>query len=206
LAVLLIAVNFLSAQFSPGWLDTLPEWTIYVYLLGLMPAFAVAGMVTARVRGRRYRRWLVRAQEVAAEYGGRLVYMGEVEGENLELTTDLIQRVLKARNALLTGRAVAGESEATVMAALSSLAEYLTHPVPQPLPATAGMLASAIRELEERQAEMAESIRAASRRMFSALDDLEFLAGEASGSRAGMAAGRGSCEVGAFPTWTSKTK
>lgn len=191
MAALLIAVNFLSAQFSPGWLDTLPDWTIYVYLFALMPAFALAGVVTARIRGGRYRRWIVRTQEVAAAYGDRLVYMGEVEGENLELTSDLIQRVLKARNALLTGRAVVGESEATVMAALSALAEYLTHPVPQPLPATAGMLDRAIRELEQRQAETAESLRSASRRMLSALDDLEFLAGEASGSRSGMAAGRG---------------
>jgi signal transduction histidine kinase len=173
----------------PGWLDTLPEWTIYAYLFGLMPVFALAGMLTARIRGGRYRRWLVRAQEVGAEHGARLVYMGEVEGENLQHTSELIQRILNARGALLTGRALGGESEAKVMAALSSLAEYLTHPVPQPLPATAGMLDSAIRELERRQAETAESLRAASRRMLTALEDLEFLAGMVSGSRAGMAAG-----------------
>ncbi|MBT2536405.1 hypothetical protein [Arthrobacter sp. ISL-69] len=186
MAALLVVVYFLSAQFSPGWLDTLPGWAFYVYLFGLTPAFALAGMVTARIRGRRYRRWLVRAQEVGADFGDRLVYMGEVEGENLQRTSELIQRVLKARTALLNGRAAAGEAEVKVMAALSSLAEYLTHPAPQPLPATAGMLASAIRELEEHQTETAESLRAASGRMLSALEDLEFLAGTASGSRAHM--------------------
>ena len=69
MAALLIVVNFLPAQFSPGWLDTLPEWAFYVYLFGLMPAFALAGMVTARIRGGRYRRWLVRAQEVGVSMG-----------------------------------------------------------------------------------------------------------------------------------------
>jgi signal transduction histidine kinase len=189
MAPLLIAFNLLSAHFLPGWLETLPQWAVYVYLFGLVPAFALAGFVTARIRRGRYRRWLLRAQEVGAEYGDRLVYMGDVEGENLELTSALIQRVLKARKALLSGRAVAGESEAKVLAALSTLAEYLTHPVPQPLPSTAGMLFSAIRELEDRQTETAESLREASRRMLAALDDLEFLAGTARGSRAGMAAG-----------------
>ena len=163
MAALLVVVYFLSAQFSPGWLDTVPEWAFYVYLFGLMPAFALAGMVTARIRGRRYRRWLMRAQEVGADFGDRLVYMGEVEGENLQRTSELLQRVLKARRALLNGRAAAGDAEVKVMAALSSLAEYLTHPAPQPLPATAGMPASAIRELEEHQTETAESLRAASR-------------------------------------------
>jgi hypothetical protein len=184
MAALLIVVNFLPAQFSPGWLDTLPEWAFYVYLFGLMPAFALAGMVTARIRGRRYRRWLVRAQEVGAEYGDRLVYLGDVEGENLQRTSELIQRILKARKAMLTGRAAAGEAEVKVMAALASLAEYLTHPAPQPLPATAGMPVSAIRELEEHQTETAESLRATTARMSLALEDLEFLAGTASGSRA----------------------
>ena len=183
LAALLVLAGFLSAQFVPGLLDAMPGWTVYAYLFGLVPALALAGMVVARIRRGRYRRWLLRAQEVSVIYGDKLVYLGEVEGDNLRLTSGLILRVQEARRALLSGRTVAGEAEGKVLAALSSLAGYFTHPLPLPLPAIAGMMDRDIRELEERQAETAESLRAASGRMLAAIEDLEFHAAPPNGRR-----------------------
>jgi hypothetical protein len=65
----------------------------------------------------------------------------------------------------------------TVTTALNSLAEYVTHPAPEPLPPIAGMLDSKIKELRDRQAAIAASANAAHERMETSLQALETMAG-----------------------------
>jgi hypothetical protein len=175
LGLLLVAANIISGMFSPGWLNTLPPWLFYGYMFGLLPAVALAGMITARIRGARHQRWLVRAQQVASVNGDKLVYMGEADGDDLIYTSHLIERIQRARAALLA-RADAAAASA-VMTALNSLAGFITHPGPEPLPPTVGMLDSAVKELREHQAATAASAKAAHERMETSLKALETLAG-----------------------------
>jgi hypothetical protein len=175
LGLLLVLANPLSRMFSPGWLNTIPPWLFYGYLFGLLPAVALAGMITARIRGAGYKRWLMRAREVASVNGDKLVYLGEADGDDPTYRSHLIERIQTARAALLP-RADAAAASA-VMTALTSLAEFVTHPAPEPLPPTAGMLDSTVKELQDRQAATAASANAAHEHMGTSLQALETMAG-----------------------------
>jgi hypothetical protein len=86
-----------------------------------LPAVALAGMITARIRGAAYRDWLMRAREVASVNGDKLVYLGEADGDDLTYSSHLIELIQRARIALHP-RADAVAATA-VMTALNSLAE-----------------------------------------------------------------------------------
>jgi hypothetical protein len=185
LGLLLVMANFLSGTFSPGWLNTLPPWIFYGYLFGLLPAVALAGMVTARMRGAAHQRWLARCRELASSSGDRIVYMGEADGDDAAYVSDLIGRIQRARAALLPRADTAAASK--VLTALTSLAEYITHPAPEPFPATTGMLDSAVKELRDRQTATAASAEAAHARMVDSLESLESMAGIKYGGNRGEA-------------------
>lgn len=174
LGLLLLVANFISREIMPGWLNTVPPWLVYGYLFGLMPGVALAGMITARIRGAEHQRWLVRAREIVLTSGDKLVYMGEADGDDQTYTSHLIERIQRARTALLLR--ADDDSALKVQAALSSLAEYITHPSPEPLPATAGMLDTAVVQLRERQSATAASAEAAHARMVKSLESLESMA------------------------------
>lgn len=63
------------------------------------------------------------------------------------------------------------------MTALNSLADFVTHPAPEPVPPTAGMLDSTVKELREHHAATAACAKAAHERMGTSLEALETLAG-----------------------------
>ena len=182
LGLLLVAANILSGMFSPGWLNTLPPWLFYGYMFGLLPAVALAGTITARIRPARHKRWLIRAREVAAPHGDKLVFTGEADEDDPAYSSHLIERIQEAR-AVLLSRAD-DESASAVTTALISVAEFITHPAPEPLPPTVGMLDSTVKELRGLEAASAASAEAAHERMGTSLKALETRAGIKYGGRA----------------------
>lgn len=179
LAFALIVGSYADSNFAPGWLDKLPPWLFYGYLFGLIPGFALTGMIKARIRGRRHWKWLKKAQELAAVHSDEVLFCGNLPEEDQEAVSVLLDRIEDARQRLLAdpARALPETAEAKVIAALSAVGDFLVHPAPEPLPATLGMLDTEIESLRATHHTAVASVQGSFDTMMASIDDLELLAG-----------------------------
>jgi hypothetical protein len=175
----LIVTNFLASKLAPGWTDFVPDWVFIAYLFVIMPAFALTGMIMARISGRRYLRWLTRARELATSHGDKILYCGDLPAEDQEAVSLLLGRIETARQRLLAGPALPADAESKVFAALTALGAFLVHPAPEPLPAMLGMLDSDIETLRARHQAAEAAAQAAFEKVLSTIEELETLAAAA---------------------------
>ena len=169
--------------------STVPIWVIIAYATALF-VIGLIGMAMANISGRRYLRWLKKAQELSSSHGAKILYYGELPIEDQQAMLLLVDRIDTARDRLLAdpARPLSADAEARVFAALRTLADFLVLPTPEPLPATLGLLDSDIEVLKAGRQAMMATAKDALMRALSAIEDLEALAAGASAGARELAA------------------
>lgn len=191
LALFFIVLSFLVPKLVPGGWDALPAWVFIGLFFVLIPGFALPGMIMANISGRRYLRWLKKAQEIATSHGHKILYCGDLSAEDQESVCLLLTRIESARQRLLeaSGGPLPAEAEARLLAALSTLGDFLVMPALEPLPAMLGMLDSDVQALTARHRAAEAAIHVAFESVIAKIEDLESLPAVLSANSGGLVAG-----------------